>query len=102
MSGVFVEEMPHLALAANLLNVVGGAPRLDMPGMLPPHPRKPPHSDLEVSLVPFGAEAVEMFLRLEQPAPPGAPPEDDNYESGATGQRVWHRDVHGETEAGTQ
>ncbi|MFI9593623.1 hypothetical protein [Nonomuraea sp. NPDC052265] len=32
-----------------------------------------PHGDLEVSLVPFGAEAVETFLRLEQPAPPGAP-----------------------------
>ncbi|MFI6184114.1 ferritin-like domain-containing protein [Nonomuraea sp. NPDC051191] len=81
VSGVFVEEMLHLALAANLLNAVGGRPRLDMPGMLPPHPRKLPHGDLEVSLVPFGAEALEMFLRLEQPAPPGAPPEDDGYET---------------------
>ncbi|MFB9207563.1 CDGSH iron-sulfur domain-containing protein, partial [Nonomuraea spiralis] len=49
--------------------------------MLPPHPRKLPHGDLEVSLVPFGAEALEMFLRLERPAPPGAPPEDDDYET---------------------
>ncbi|GAA0835701.1 ferritin-like protein [Streptosporangium amethystogenes subsp. fukuiense] len=81
VSGVFVEEMLHLALAANLLNAVGGTPRLDMPGMLPPHPRKLPHSDLEVSLVPFGAEALEMFLRLEQPAAPGAPPEGEGYET---------------------
>ncbi|MEU7828502.1 MULTISPECIES: ferritin-like domain-containing protein [unclassified Nonomuraea] len=81
LSSVFVEEMLHLALAANLLNAVGGAPRLDTPEMLPPHPRKLPHGDLELSLVPFGPEALEMFLRLEQPAPPGAPPEDDNYES---------------------
>ncbi|MFI7470016.1 ferritin-like protein [Nonomuraea sp. NPDC049646] len=81
VSGVFVEEMLHLALAANLLNAVGGTPRLDMPEMLPPHPRKLPHSDLEVSLVPFGAQALEMFLRLEQPAPPGAPPEDEGYET---------------------
>ncbi|MEU8195039.1 ferritin-like domain-containing protein [Microbispora amethystogenes] len=81
VSSVFVEEMLHLALAANLLNAVGGAPRLDTPEMLPPHPRKLPHSDLELSLVPFGPEALEMFLRLEQPAPPGAPPEDDNYET---------------------
>ncbi|MEV0232823.1 ferritin-like domain-containing protein [Nonomuraea sp. NPDC050786] len=81
VSGVFVEEMLHLALAANLLNAVGGAPRLDTPEMLPPHPRKLPHGDLELSLVPFGPEALEMFLRLEQPAPPGAPPEDDDYET---------------------
>ena len=32
---VFVEEMLHLALAANLLNAVGGRPRLDSPRMLP-------------------------------------------------------------------
>ncbi|MEV4579523.1 ferritin-like domain-containing protein [Nonomuraea jabiensis] len=81
VSGVFVEEMLHLALAANLLNAVGGTLRLDTPEMLPPHPRKLPHGDLELSLVPFGPEALEMFLRLEQPAPPGAPPEDDNYET---------------------
>ncbi|MFB9675005.1 ferritin-like domain-containing protein [Streptosporangium vulgare] len=81
VSGVFVEEMLHLALTANLLNAVGGTPRLDTPEMLPPHPRKLPHGDLELSLVPFGPEALEMFLRLEQPAPPGAPPEDDDYET---------------------
>ncbi|MGW2217447.1 ferritin-like domain-containing protein [Nonomuraea sp. NPDC001684] len=81
VSGVFVEEMLHLALAANLLNAVGGTPRLDVPGMLPPYPRRLPHGDLEVSLVPFGAQALEMFLRLERPAPPGAPPEDDDYET---------------------
>ncbi|NUT41381.1 MAG: hypothetical protein HOV86_15475, partial [Thermoactinospora sp.] len=31
VESVFVEEMLHLALAANLLNAVGGAPRLDFP-----------------------------------------------------------------------
>ncbi|MFL5997188.1 MAG: ferritin-like domain-containing protein, partial [Streptomyces sp.] len=31
VGGVFVEEMIHLALAANLLNAVGGPPRLDAP-----------------------------------------------------------------------
>ncbi|RSN16163.1 hypothetical protein DMB42_05250 [Nonomuraea sp. WAC 01424] len=83
VGGVFVEEMLHLALAANLLNAVGGRPLLDTPRMLPPYPRRLPHGDpsFEVSLVPFGAEALEMFLRLEQPAPPGAPPEDDGYET---------------------
>ena len=83
VGSVFVEEMIHLALAANLLNAVGGRPRLDTPEMLPRHPRRLPHGDrsLELSLVPFGPEALEMFLRLEQPAPPGAPAEGDDYET---------------------
>jgi hypothetical protein len=83
VGGVFVEEMIHLALAANLLNAVGGHPRLDTPRMLPHHPRRLPHGDrsLELSLLPFGAKAIEMFLRLEQPAPPGAPAESDGYET---------------------
>ncbi|MFG1708886.1 ferritin-like protein [Nonomuraea sp. M3C6] len=81
VASVFAEEMLHLALAANLLNAVGGRPRLDTPEMLPPHPRRLPHSDLELSLLPFGVEALEMFLRLERPAPPGAPAEGDGYET---------------------
>ncbi|GLW22634.1 ferritin-like domain-containing protein [Microbispora triticiradicis] len=81
VGSVFAEEMLHLALAANLLNAVGGRPRLDMPGMLPPYPRRLPHSDLELSLLPFGPEALEMFLRLERPAPPGAPAQGDGYET---------------------
>ncbi|MEH0985307.1 ferritin-like domain-containing protein [Micromonospora sp. CPCC 205556] len=83
MASVFAEEMLHLALAANLLNAVGGRPRLDTPRMLPPHPRRLPHGDpsLELPLLPFGAEAFELFLRIEQPAPPGAPAEGDSYET---------------------
>ncbi|MFC5825914.1 ferritin-like domain-containing protein [Nonomuraea insulae] len=81
VGSVFAEEMLHLALAANLLNAVGGRPRLDTPEMLPPHPRRLPHGSLELSLVPFGAEALDMFLRIEQPAPPSAPPEGDDYET---------------------
>ncbi|MFI6796131.1 ferritin-like domain-containing protein [Streptosporangium canum] len=54
VSSVFAEEMLHLTLAANLLNAVGGRPRLDMPRMLPPHPRPFPHDDrsMELSLLP--------------------------------------------------
>jgi ferritin-like protein len=83
VSSVFVEEMIHLALAANLLNAVGGQPRLDKRELLPRHPRGLPHAApaLELSLVPFGPEAIEMFLRLELPAPPGEPAEGDQYET---------------------
>ncbi len=80
---VFAEEMIHLALAANLLNAVGGRPRLDVPEMLPPHPRRMPHGDrsLELSLLPFGPAALELFLRVERPAPAGAQAESDGYET---------------------
>ncbi|MDX6324457.1 MAG: hypothetical protein QOK15_811 [Nocardioidaceae bacterium] len=83
VAGVFVEEMLHLALAANVLNAVGGRPRLRHPHLLPSYPRCLPHGDrsLELSLLPFGAEALELFLRLEQPALPEAPPESDEYET---------------------
>jgi CDGSH-type Zn-finger protein len=83
LSSVFAEEMLHLALAANLLNAVGGRPRLDTPQMLPPHPRQLPHCDgsVELSLAPFGPEALETFLRIERPAPPGAPAQGDGYQT---------------------
>ena len=35
---VFIEEMLHLTLAANILNAVGGAPNLDYPGIMPSYP----------------------------------------------------------------
>ncbi|MEU9336605.1 ferritin-like protein [Streptomyces sp. NPDC048290] len=81
VGGVFVEEMLHLALVANLLNAVGGHPRLDAPHLLAPHPRTMPHADrsIELALLPFGQEALGMFLRLEQPARPGDPAEGDHY-----------------------
>ncbi|ROO86644.1 ferritin-like protein [Actinocorallia herbida] len=82
MAGAIAERLLHLALAANLLNAVGGTPRLDSPRMLPhPYPRPLPHCDpsLEVSLLPFGPEALDMFLRLDDPAPPWASAESGRF-----------------------
>src|SRR5215471_9110418 len=42
---VFMEEMLHLTLAANILNAVGGEPRIDTPAMLPSYPMYLPHSN---------------------------------------------------------
>jgi hypothetical protein len=81
VSSVFVEEMIHLSLACNLMNAVGGEPRLDYPGMLPGYPRRLPHGEIELSLLPFGPDALEMFLRLEKPEAPGSPGESDHYET---------------------
>ncbi|MFJ1767221.1 ferritin-like protein [Amycolatopsis sp. NPDC088138] len=81
VGSVLAEEMLHLALAANLLNAVGGRPRLDTPELLPAYPHPLPHGDrsLHVNLVPFGPEALEMFLRIEQPETADAPPQPDGY-----------------------
>ena len=83
VSSVLVEEMLHMTLAANLLNAVGGRPQLDNPKMLQGYPRPLPHADRssEISLYRFGREAIETFLKIEQPSPTGAPPEGDNYET---------------------
>ena len=81
VSSVFVEEMIHLSLACNLLNAVGGEPRLDIPYMLPGYPRRLPHGSIDLSLLPFGPDALEMFLRLEKPEAPGSPAESDHYET---------------------
>src|SRR4051794_31363749 len=45
VASVLVEEMLHMTLAANLLNAVGGHPRLDTPQMLPAYPCSLPYSD---------------------------------------------------------
>jgi len=83
LSSVVVEEMLHLTVAANLLNAVGGRPRLDIPKMLPGYPRPLPHSDrsFDSSLFRFGPEAIESFLKIEKPSPKVDHPEGDNYET---------------------
>lgn len=80
---VFVEEMLHITLAANVLNAVGGRPQIDVRRMLPGHPRPLPHGDpsFRVSLLPFGPDALRQLARLERPAAIGAPPEGDRYET---------------------
>ncbi|WP_051760788.1 ferritin-like domain-containing protein [Herbidospora cretacea] len=81
VGSVFAEEMLHLTLAANLLNAVGGRPRLDTPENMKPFPRTLPHGNLKLSLEPFGPEALENFLRLEAPTPDGAPAQTEGYDT---------------------
>lgn len=70
VGSVFAEEMLYLLLAANLLNAVCGSPVLDAPHLLLSYPHPLPHSDRSVwvGLASFGPEALELFLRIEQPA----------------------------------
>lgn len=83
LHSVVLEEMLHLALAANLLNAVGGRPEIDSPRLLPGYPRTLPHRDppLEIPLLPFGREALKLFLEIERPCTPEAPPQPDRYQT---------------------
>ena len=79
------EEMLHAALAANLLNAVGGRPRFTGEAV-PRYPEPMRHHDPKLPLVlhlaPASVDLVrQVFLRIEQPEEPGARPEADRYET---------------------
>ena len=83
VQSVFLEEMLHLMLDANILNAIGGSPRVDTPSILPAFPAYLPHSDraFEVPLQKFSLEAIETFLLMERPAEHSGQPEDDEFET---------------------
>jgi hypothetical protein len=74
ISGVLREEMLHLALAANLLNAVGGKPQIGRPGLVPTYPGRLPGPvlpDLTVRLRKCTVEHVrDVFLAIEMPQQP--------------------------------
>ncbi|HEX6780496.1 MAG TPA: ferritin-like protein [Solirubrobacterales bacterium] len=74
---VVMEEMMHMALAANVLNAVGGRPELTTGGYVPRYPAKVPFHEPEtfqVSLQPYGEAALTTFLAIENPNRPGVVP----------------------------
>lgn len=80
---VVMEEMLHMTLVANVLNAVGGAPKLYDAKFVHRYPTPLPHSDkrFTVNLLPLCQEAVDTFLQIEMPAKPGAPPEGNDYQT---------------------
>lgn len=83
LASVFIEEMLHMTLAANVLNAVGGHPVLDAPDFVPSYPAFLPHSANRflVALAPFSPAAVETFLKIEKPEDLGAPAEADRFDT---------------------
>jgi CDGSH-type Zn-finger protein len=81
LASVFIEEMLHMTLAANLLNAVGGAPVIDAPGFIPTYPTALPHCDdsFVVSLEPFSPSAVATFMKIERPQAPATPSTTGRY-----------------------
>ena len=70
---VVVEEMLHMTLASNVLNAIGGSPRIDDPKFIPTYPGPLPggvEKQLTVQLAPFSMAQLETFLTIEEPEHP--------------------------------
>ena len=83
IKSVFIEEMLHMALAANLLNAIGGSPKFDYNGFIPSFPAVLPHGDrsFEINIAKFAPMSIESFLNIERPAEADAEPREENYHS---------------------
>ena len=66
---VVLEEMLHMTLVANLLNAVGGRPRVAHPDFVRSYPARLPYSALDVTipLQHFSPAAMRTFLLIERP-----------------------------------
>ncbi|MGH3999334.1 MAG: ferritin-like domain-containing protein [Pseudonocardiaceae bacterium] len=66
---VVLEEMLHMTLVANLLNAVGGRPRVADPDFVRRYPARLPYSalDVEIPLRHFSPAAMRTFLLIERP-----------------------------------
>lgn len=76
---VVVEEMSHMALAANILSAIGGAPAFTAAGFIPTYPGglpykigdQPGQPAFEVHLAPFSLDVVQnTFMVIELPETP--------------------------------
>jgi rubrerythrin len=74
IESIVAEEMAHMALAANVLNAIGGSPSVDDPSLIPTFPGPLPggvDADLTVHLEPFSKDLVEnTFMVIEHPEHP--------------------------------
>lgn len=66
---VVLEEMLHMTLTANLLNAVGGRPRVADPDFVRRYPARLPYSalDIKIPLQHFSPAAMRTFLLIERP-----------------------------------
>jgi Ferritin-like len=71
---IVIQEMLHLTLVGNLLNAIGGAPRIGEPGFVPTYPGHLPGSvrpDFVVTLRKCSiAQIRDVFMAIEQPNRP--------------------------------
>ena len=83
LRSVFMEEMLHMTLAANILNAIGGSPALDNADFIATYPSHLPHSNraFKIPLAKFSRDTIETLMQVEKPESDNAPAEDDHYET---------------------
>src|SRR5215467_6022457 len=83
LTSVFIEEMLHMTLAANVLNAIGGTPTLDRADFLRTYPTPLPHSrgTFQIPLARFSRAAIDTFMRIENPEAAEAVAEADQYDT---------------------
>jgi len=62
---VVIEEMMHMTVAANVLNAVGGAPRIDAPNFVPEYPLNLPMTNVSIGIQSFDLPSVHNFMLVE-------------------------------------
>jgi hypothetical protein len=69
--GIALEEMLHMGLACNMLNTIGGTPRIDTPDAVPTYPGELPggvHPGLRVALAALSKDVISrVFMEIEYP-----------------------------------
>jgi hypothetical protein len=73
IQSVVMEEMLHMTLASNVLNALGGSPKIGKQGFIPAYPGPLPggvDGSLTVNLAPFSMNQLETFLDIEEPENP--------------------------------
>jgi hypothetical protein len=60
-----IEEMLHMTIVANMLNVVGGAPMIDAPGFIPTFPLRLPLTNVTVGIEHYTRRVVRNFMLIE-------------------------------------
>ena len=74
IKSIVLQEMLHMSLDCNILNAIGGTPKIDDPRFLPKYPGPLPggvESGLIVPLAPFSKQLVQdTFMEIEEPEDP--------------------------------
>ena len=80
---VFIQEMIHLTLVANIMNSVGLTPKLTGKSIITPYPKSFPHTTCKpkINLQTFSKCAICGFLEIEKPEKPESIPELTDYKT---------------------
>ena len=74
LRSIVVDEMLHMTIVCNLLNSLGGHPKIDDPKFVPHYPGSLPmgiNQSLQVGLEPFSLDLVKnVFMEIEAPEHP--------------------------------